>query len=200
MGQKVLLNKEGFCYFVRDTSKDYHCEHGFFSIEDLKKKDGSAIKTNLGKVFLIFDAAFIDCYQRIKRNAQIISPKEIGMIVAETGLNRDSFVVDAGAGSGALCCFLANLCREVITYDIRDDFIEVVKKNKEFLGLKNLKIKKGDVYEKIEEEGVDVVTLDVPEPWKALPVVAKALKVGGFVVAYNVTTTQMADFANALRN
>lgn len=196
--QKALLSKNGEKYFVKDASKDYHCEHGFFTSADLGKKAGSMVKTNLGKEFSVINAGFTDRFERIKRNAQIVSLKEIGLIVAETGLDKDSVVVDAGAGSGALCCFLAHLCKEVITYDVRDDFIEIVKKNKESLGLKNLTIKKGDVYETIDESGADVVTLDVPEPWKALRPAAGALKAGGFIVSYSVTAPQMADFVNAL--
>jgi len=146
----------------------------------------------------LLNADFIDVYKKIKRSAQIISLKDIGAIIAYTGVNRNSKVVDAGAGSGALACFLAHICKEVTTYEIRDDFYNIVKENKERLGLKNLNIKKKDVFEGITERDVDLITLDLPDPWNALDAVNKALKVGGFLVSYSPTIFQVADFVNQL--
>lgn len=193
---KVLISKNDK-FLVKDTSKDYHTKHGFFKKEDLKKI-GKAIKTNTGKEFSIFNPYSIDLYKKIKRDAQIIPLKDIGLIVAETGINNKSKVVDAGAGSGALCCFLANIAKEVTTYEIREDFIEIVKKNIEFLKLKNVKIKNKDIYYGIDEKNVDVIVLDLPEPWNAIEAAKKALKVGGFLVSYSPTIPQTADFVNAV--
>jgi len=86
-----------------------------------------------------------------------------------------------------------------VTYEIRDDFIEIVKKNIEFLGLKNIEIKKMNIYEEVEEKNIDVVTLDLPEPWKAIESCSKALKPGGFLVSYSPSVPQVSDFVNAIR-
>ena len=138
-------------------------------------------------------------YKKIKRDAQIIPLKDIGLIIAETGINKSSIVLDAGSGSGALACFLATIAKEVITYEIREDFIEIVKANIEFLGLKNIKSKNIDIYNKIEDKNIDVVILDLPEPWNALDSCSKALKAGGFLVSYSPSVPQVADFVNAIR-
>ena len=193
---KVLISKNDK-FLVKDTSKDYHTKHGFFKKEDLKKS-GKAIKANTGKEFSIFSPYFIDLYRKIKRNAQIIPLKDIGLIVAETGVNNKSKVVDAGAGSGALCCFLANIAKEVTTYEIREDFIEIVNYNIKFLNLKNIKIKNKDIYDGIDEKNVDLIVLDLPEPWNAIEAAKKALKAGGFLVSYSPTIPQTADFINKI--
>jgi tRNA (adenine57-N1/adenine58-N1)-methyltransferase len=52
------------------------------------------------------------------------------------------------------------------------------------LELKNLKVKKKSIYEGIEEKEVDIITLDLPEPWLAVGPAEAALKVGGFIVSY----------------
>jgi len=199
MTNKILIAEEGKTFYLKDTSKDFHCQFGLINKSDLKKKDGSIIKTNTGKELTIFSPSFIDSYKRIKRGAQIITRKDIGLIIAETGINKNSKVVDAGAGSGALACFLANICKEVTTYDIRDDFIKIVEHNKEFLALKNLKIKNKNFYEGIDEKNIDLITLDLPEPWEALETAKKALKVGGFLVSYSPTIPQVIDFVNAVK-
>ena len=139
-----------------------------------------------------------DLYRKIKRDAQIIPLKDIGLIITETGIDKNSKIIDAGSGSGALACFLAHLCKEVITYDIRKDFINIVEKNIEFLGLKNIKIKNKDVYNKIDEKDTDLIVLDLPEPWKAINSAKKALKVGGFLVSYSPSVPQTMDFVNEI--
>ena len=198
MTKKILISNQGRKFLVRDTSKDMHTQFGYFKKEDLKSKNGR-IKTNTGKEFSVFNAYFIDLYRKIKRGAQIIPLKDIGLIVSETGVNNKSKVVDAGAGSGALACFLANIAKEVVTYEIREDFIEIVKNNIRFLNLKNVKIKNKNIYDGIDEKNVDLIVLDLPEPWKALESAESSLKAGGFLVSYSPTIPQVMDFVNEIR-
>jgi len=199
MIRKILVTNEGKEFYIKDPSQDYHCQFGMLKSKDLKKKDGSIIKTNTGKELTLFSSSFIDDYKRIKRAPQIITRKDIGIIIAETGINKNSKGVDAGAGSGALALFLANICKEVTTYEIREDFLKIVEKNKEFLNLKNLKIKNKDIYQGIDEKNIDLVTLDLPEPWLAIEPAKKALKTGGFLVSYSPTIPQAMDFVNAVK-
>lgn len=198
--KKVLMTRQGRKFFARSLDEDIHTQHGFVSKGDLKEaKEGDLLKSNTGKEFFVFSPFFIDLYKKIKRDAQIIPLKDIGLIVAETGINRESRVLDAGSGSGALACFLASIAKDVTTYEIREDFIEIVKANIEFLGLKNIKIKNIDIYSQIDDHDIDVVILDLPEPWKAVENCTKALKAGGFLVSYSPSVPQVADFVNAVR-
>ena len=198
--KKVLITNQGKKFYAKNLNQDLHTQYGFISKEELKKaKEGSLLKSNTNKEFFVFNPYFIDLYRKIKRDAQIIPLKDIGLIIAETGINKKSRILDAGSGSGALACFLAGIAKEVVTYEIREDFIEIVKKNIEFLRLKNIKIKKIDIYEKTEEKNIDLVALDVPEPWNALENCSKALNAGGFLVSYSPSIPQVIDFVNAAR-
>ena len=89
---KILINNKKE-FLIKDLTKDYHTEFGFVKAKDLNKKK---VKTNKGVEFFVFDADFIDLFKRIKRNAQIITAKDSAVIAAETGLNKESRVVDAG--------------------------------------------------------------------------------------------------------
>ncbi|MFH0868519.1 MAG: methyltransferase domain-containing protein [Candidatus Woesearchaeota archaeon] len=194
---KVLISKYDK-FLIKDQDNDFHTKYGFFKKEDLKKS--SKVTSNTKKEFTVFDPYFIDLYKKIKRGAQIVPLKDIGLIVAETGVNNKSKVVDAGSGSGALCCFLANIAKEVVTYEIREDFIKIVKHNIDFLNLKNIVIKNKNIYDGIDEKNIDLVLLDLPEPWKAINAAKKALKTGGFLVSYSPTIPQTADFVNEINN
>jgi tRNA (adenine57-N1/adenine58-N1)-methyltransferase len=199
MIKKILTTKEGKQFFIKDTSKDFHCQFGLVKAKDLKKKEGVIIKANTGKELVVSNPSFIDSFKKIKRAPQIITRKDASIIIAETGINMSSKVVDAGAGSGALACMLANICKEVTTYEIRKDFAKIADQNKEFLNLKNLTVKNKDVYKGIAEKNLDLITLDLPEPWKIIEKAKKALKTGGFLVSYSPTIPQTMDFVNAVK-
>jgi len=195
--RKLLITKSGSKVYIRNLNKDQHTKFGLIKAKDLKK-NRDKVKSNTGKEFYVLPASFIDKFIKIKRLAQIILPKDIATIITETGINKKSRVVDAGAGSGALACYLAHICKRVVTYDTRKDFIKLVESNKKFLGIKNLKIKYGDVYKRISEKNIDLVTLDLPEPWKALNNAAKTLNIGGYLVAYLPQITQVLEFVRQL--
>tara|TARA_Y100000310_G_scaffold187875_1_gene187857 strand:+ start:2853 stop:3587 length:735 start_codon:yes stop_codon:yes gene_type:complete len=196
MIKKILITNSGKRFFVKDLDKDYHTQFGFVKKQDLKKaKQGKVLKTNKGTELKVFDPSFIDLYSKIKRGAQIIMPKDIGLIITNTGIGKDSKILDAGSGSGALACFLANIAKEVITYEIRKDHCKIVKHNIEFFGLDNIKLKNKDIYAaKVKEKNVDVVILDLPEPWNALDNVKGSLKPGGFLVNYSPCITSVMNF------
>ncbi|HLC98455.1 MAG TPA: 50S ribosomal protein L11 methyltransferase [Candidatus Nanoarchaeia archaeon] len=180
---KTLLTREGRI-FLADNKKDFHSEFGFVAKKSMAAT-GKTVKTNKGKELAVLNPSFIDLYRKIRRHAQIITPKDVGLIITNTGINKKSFVVDLGSGSGALACFIASLAKKVVTYDVDDRSIDAVKENIRLLNIKNMAIKKKDCYEAIDEGNVDVITADLPEPWRALENARKSLKEGGFFASYS---------------
>ncbi len=139
-----------------------------------------------------------ESYKRLKRGPQVILPKDIGMIIAYTGVNKNSVCLDAGTGSGWLAVSLARICRQVTTYDIRDDFIKIAERNKINEGLENLTIKKKDVTKSISEKELDLVTLDMPNSHKAVKNASKALKQNGYICGYLPHMEQVKKFVSTL--
>jgi len=197
--REVVVAKPRY-YFVEDDKKDYHTADGIITKKDLKKKDGSIVKTNTGKAFLVFSSDFSDEFRKIKRIPQIIPLKDIGIIIAETGIGKQSKVVDAGTGSGAIACFLGHIVKEVVSYDIKKEHVDIAKKNVKMLGLKNVKIKNKNIYREVDENDADLFVLDVPEPWNAIGSADKALRVGGYLISYSPTIPQVMDFVNTISN
>ena len=196
--KKILIDADGKRFYIRDLTQDYHTQFGFVSKAVLAKaKGGSVVRTNTGKELSVFEPSFIDKYYKIKRAPQIIPLKDIAAIIATTGIGKGSVIVDAGTGSGALTLFLANIAKKVISYEIREDFAKVGAENVATVGMNNVILKNRSIYDGIDEKNVDVVTLDLPEPWLALPHAVKALKSGGFVVSYSPSIPQVSDFVSA---
>ena len=171
--KKPLPNEELIQYFVKDTTKDYHCEFGFFKVEELAKPDGSIVKSNTGT-------------------------EDLGPIVIYCGLGKESKIVEGGAGSGGISCTLAHICKEVTSYDINQQHLNIVEKNKNLLGLTNLTLKLQDITKQIDERDVDAVILDLPSPWLAIDQALKAAKIGGFIVSYSPNISQVMEFSKQI--
>ncbi|MBS3165306.1 methyltransferase domain-containing protein [Candidatus Woesearchaeota archaeon] len=194
---RLLLSREGDAFLVEGAM---HTRDGTIPAAVLSgAKPGESLRTNTGKEYFVLEPSFLDSYRRISRKAQIIPLKDLGSIIIQAGIGKDSFVIDAGAGSGALACMLAHIARRVVSYDIRPDFLEVARKNAERLSLANLTLKDGDIRSAIEEREADAMTIDIPDPWAALDTAFASLKVGGILVAYSPTVPQVMDFSTAVR-
>lgn len=195
MLHKVLIFLKKFNFYnVRNKHQDFHTNFGFIKKDDLDK-NGEIVKSSIGNDFIVFNPSFIDNYKTMKRAAQIIPLKEIGTIITECGLNKDSVVLDAGAGSGGLSLYLANIVKKVYTCDINEDHLTVVQENKKDFGFENLEILKQDVYLGIEQKELDAIIFDLPEPTHAIEHAIGALKVGGFLVVYNPNLNQLQQVA-----
>ena len=184
-------------FYAPDEAHDFHTDFGTIRKDDLKK--GGVV--SVGKeTFTIMSPSFMDTYSRLGRGAQVVQPKDIGLVIAETGLGKDSLVLDIGAGSGFSASLFARVAKEVHTYDVDEKSLKKTKENVEELGIKNIIITKGDVYDAatIKEKDIDLFFLDVPEPWRALETAKKVLKSGAFLVAYSPCITQTMQTVEAL--
>jgi tRNA (adenine57-N1/adenine58-N1)-methyltransferase len=133
----------------------------------------------------------IDFLNKAKRGPQVILPKDAGLIISVTGCSPGWKVVDAGTGSGFLAIFLGNLGCNVYTYEKEKRFYELAKKNINNSGLKSIKIKNADITKGIREKNVDMVTLDMKNPEKAIKHAYKSLKSGGWLVIYSMHIEQI---------
>lgn len=156
-------------------------------------KGKEKVLSSWDKEFLIFDAAFKDNLEKIKRGAATAHLKDIGVILAYTGIGKNSIVLEAGSGSGQLTIMLANFVKKVYSYEIKKDFYDIVRKNIEKLEIRNIDLKLKDVYQDLEEKEecfFDLIVLDLNEPWRFLKDINK-LKSGSYLVCYLPTIKQV---------
>ena len=189
---KLIITKDGRKYLKEETNVS-------LNEGNIKKVKLGKNKTHSGKTVYAINPSFTDLIRKIKRGPAIVLNKDIGLIITETGINKNSFAVDAGAGSGYLAASLANICKKVVTYENRKEFFKIASKNFEFLKLKNIKIKQKDIYKGISERNIDLITLDLMEPWKVLKYASKSLKLGGFLVCYLPTINQVSKLIKSIK-
>lgn len=195
---KIVITQEGKLYVLKNTEQAFHFSGGSISADDLQKTSPHVAISTAGVRCVVLDPVFADLYKKLKRGAQIITPKDAGLILAETLIGKESICLDAGGGSGALTCFLARYAKHIYSYELKEDHIKTINKNIETLGLTNVTVENKDIYEGIDVKNVDLVTLDVPEPQNCLEHVSSALKPGGYLVTYVPCTNQMLEVANAI--
>ena len=194
--QKILYHPKSGKKFLVKELEDFSTQFGNVSAADLKSGK-EEIKSNKGEKFLVLDPKFPDLWENLVRGPQVMLPKDIGLIIAKTGVNKSSNVVDAGGGSGSLCFSLANIAKEVTVYEINPEHYDILSKNKQLFNLPNITLKQDDIYKGIDEKELDLITLDLPEPWQVIKHAEKALKMGGFIVIYLPNLTQVQRFIEA---
>jgi tRNA (adenine57-N1/adenine58-N1)-methyltransferase catalytic subunit len=185
-------------FYVKDTDEDFHTTFGIISKDDMNK--AGIIKSSKGKRFVCVEPNFADLWEKLTRGPQLMIHKDIGMIMAKCGISRESVIVDAGGGTGSLCLSLANVCKKVYVYEINPEHFDVISKNVKLFGVDNIDLKQANVYDGIKEKNVDIITLDLPEPWRVIEHASGALKRGGHVVVYLPNLTQVKTFIDACSN
>lgn len=189
---KVLVNKKtGHIYYYKGPG-DYHCKEGIIKEEDINTKN--LVISTLRKEFYVFEANKFDYYNKIKRGPQILIPKDIGYIIARTGIDKNSVVVEAGGGSGGITSYFSRICKEVHTYELEEANCKIIEKNIEYLGLDNVNLINGNLKDYIvKEENVDLLFLDMPNPIEVLEENVRCVKLGCYIVCYLPSISQISE-------
>ncbi|MHA1410304.1 MAG: tRNA (adenine-N1)-methyltransferase [Candidatus Odinarchaeia archaeon] len=169
---------------------EHHTHRGIIKFDEIIGKPfGSRVTSSMGVEIEVHKPLLSDIVLKMRRSTQIIYPKDVGLILAFTGIKSGSRVAEAGIGSGGLTLFLANAVLpdgKIFGYDIRDESIEATVNNLERFGLSQyVEVKKHDVCEGFKENNLDAVILDLATPWSVIPKAYDALSGSGVLVSYS---------------
>jgi tRNA (adenine57-N1/adenine58-N1)-methyltransferase catalytic subunit len=167
-------------------------------------EEGSRVKLSSGETFLVLRPTYADLIPHLPRAAQVIYPKDTGPLLIWGDVFAGATVIEGGVGAGAFTiALLRAVGREgrVISYELREDFAMRARRNvADFFGpAPQWELKLRDIYQGFEEIDVDRIFIDLPEPGRALDVVARALRPGGVFIAYVPTAIQLKDTVEALQ-
>lgn len=201
--QLIGLRHKSFIFSLKEGA-EFQSHRGVIRHDDLIGRPwGSPVKSHNGSPFFMMQPALSDVLKSIKRNTQILYPKDIGYILVTMGIGPGQHIVEAGTGSGALTSAFAYAVGSqghVTTYEIREAFHNLAKNNLALLGLEErVTFKLGDIADGFEESGVDALFLDVANPWDYMGQVVKTLKPGGFFGSLLPTANQVSLLLTALR-
>ena len=189
------------------AGQSFHTHRGALAHDDLiGRPDGSVVHSSGGTPYVALRPLLADFTLGMGRGAAVIYPKDAAHIVAFGDMFPGARVLEAGAGSGALSCWLLRAVGDdglVVSYERRPDFAEVAKRNVEkFFGGPHpaWRLTVGDLAQ-AEPPGAsfDRVVLDMLAPWEFADAAARLLIPGGLVCCYVTTTTQLSRTAESLR-
>ncbi|MDP2976601.1 MAG: tRNA (adenine-N1)-methyltransferase [Anaerolineales bacterium] len=182
----------------------FHTHRGILNHDELIGKPwGSQVFSHQGAPFFILQPSLADLLVDLKRNTQIMYPKDIGFILTSMSIGPGQTVMEAGTGSGSMTIALAYAVGpqgRVVSYERRPDFQKLAQKNLARLGLEErVALVLGDIAAGFAETNADAFFLDVPNPWDYIAQVRAALKPGGFFCNLVPTFNQVETLLYALR-
>ena len=184
--------------------KKLHTHLGIIDVSStIGMEYGSAVRTTEGKLIFLMEPTIHDFIMKSERKTQIVYPKDLGYIVARTGLKNGSKVLEVGTGSGALATFLASIVKpegHIYSFDVNPEFMEIAARNLKKAGMDEyVTMYHHDPHHGVDIRNVDVATVDLGDPWTVVDQVHDALKGGGAFVAICPTMNQIEKTATQLK-
>lgn len=185
---KVIVDRKNRKYIVDD--KEFHTEKGLIPEEEIRNaKVGDVLETHMGKKYTVIEPNINDYIELMKRNCSIILPQDLGIVTGFTGIGYGSKIVESGTGAGGSLLFFANIIGpegHISSYEIREDFVKVIKENIAGTNFNNITLYNQDVTDGFKEDdnSIDLVFLDLPKPSEVLEESYRILKTGGFIAVY----------------
>jgi tRNA (adenine57-N1/adenine58-N1)-methyltransferase catalytic subunit len=111
----------------------FHTHRGSLSHDDLiGQPEGSVVTASSGTAYVALRPLLADYTLAMKRGATIVYPKDAAQILAYADVFPGARVLEAGAGSGALSCWLLRAVGpegDLVSFEARADFADIAREN-----------------------------------------------------------------------
>jgi tRNA (adenine57-N1/adenine58-N1)-methyltransferase len=209
---------------VLQPGKVFHTHRGSLALDDLiGSPEGSVVRSSAGIPYVALRPLLADFTLSMTRGAAVVYPKDAAQILAMADIYPGARVLEAGAGSGALSCWLLRAVGQgglLVSYERRADFADIARANVErYFGgpPPQWELRPGEFGGDAgtgdagtgdsgtgddgtgDEEPFDRVVLDMLAPWECVGSAARALLSGGVLACYVATATQLSSIVEAIR-
>jgi tRNA (adenine57-N1/adenine58-N1)-methyltransferase catalytic subunit len=120
---------------ILQPGKSFYTHRGSLAHDDLiGSPEGSVVRSSGGTLYVALRPLLADFTLAMTRGAAVIYPKDAAQIVALADIFPGARVLEAGAGSGALSCWLLRAVGEeglLVSYERRADFADIARQNVE---------------------------------------------------------------------
>jgi tRNA (adenine57-N1/adenine58-N1)-methyltransferase catalytic subunit len=118
---------------VLQAGGTFHTHRGSLSHDHLiGTPEGSVVTASSGTAYVALRPLLADYTLAMKRGATIVYPKDAAQILVYADVFPGARVLEAGAGSGALSCWLLRAIGpdgELVSFEARPDFAEIAREN-----------------------------------------------------------------------
>lgn len=182
-GQRILLVGEERKYFLRAGNGTFSTDRGVISLDEIVDAEpGDVVRSHNGSEFTILLPKAPDFFEFAKRSGAPMLPRDIGLVIAYTGMNRDDSVLDAGTGTGIAAIYFGGIAHTVTTCEVRPDFARIAEANIRDAGLANVEVRASDVLE--IQGSYDIVHFDMTITPAHIRHAHSVLKPGGYLACY----------------
>jgi tRNA (adenine57-N1/adenine58-N1)-methyltransferase len=134
--QVQLTDEKGRSHrLILAPGKAFHTHRGSIAHDDLiGAAEGSVVRASGGMPYIALRPLLADYTVSMSRGATVVYPKDAAQIVGLADVFPGARVLEAGAGSGALSCWLLRAIGEegqLVSYERRADFAAVAQANVE---------------------------------------------------------------------
>lgn len=182
-GQRILLSGRERTYFIKSGTGTFSTDKGIISLDEVTRASpGDLITSHTGYEFRILVPRAHDFFEYARRCGAPMLPRDIGLVIAYTGMNRNDQVLDAGTGSGIVAIYFGGIANKVVTYEIRQDFARIAEENIREAGLENVEVIVRDV---LQAEGLyDIIHYDMTIGPEHVRHAHSLLRLGGYLACY----------------
>ena len=182
-GQRILLVGRERKYFLKAGNGTFSTDRGVISLDDIVGAEpGDVVRSHNGSEFTILLPKAPDFFDYAKRSGAPMLPKDIGLVIAYTGMNRNDVVLDSGTGTGIAAIYFGGIAQRVTTCEVRPEFARIADANIRDAGLENVEVLASDV---LEVQGWhDIVHLDMTITPEHIRHAHSVLKPGGYLACY----------------
>ncbi len=208
----ILASPRGKRHIYRiEQGQDLHTQDGVMRACDVVEAEfGTEVRTAKGVPFRLQKPQLHDLVMGIKRQTQIMYPKDMGLICFKLGVGNGRTILEAGSGSGGFTLALSWFSGpegHVHSFEAREEFHKLAKRNLEWAGVgKNVTLHLRDIAngfgvddpDCLNGKKGDALFLDVRTPWEYLDAAREALVPGAPIAFLLPTVEQVSQLITAL--
>ncbi len=167
--------------------------------------EGAVLWTHSGTPVWVLRPSLADLMMHVRRRTTILYPKDLGWIFFHTGLRPGARVLEVGTGSGAGTIALAYWLgprAKIYSFERRPEFHKNAAQNLHTMGFADrVELAVMDLSRELPQlTDLDVLFVDVPEPWVLVARLTPFLHPGGSWVSLSPTVEQTLQTKRALQD
>jgi len=196
----LVMSERGRSWLIR-AEKDRKFQTHISTI-DMNDIVGAAYGSHIysGGHYVLLRPTLEDLIMRYRRGTQIVYPKDAGYILLRLDLRDGKRVLEMGTGSGAMSSYLASAVSSsgrVLSYEIRDEFMPVARRNLEMSGLlRYVELRDVKAEPVPSDESCDSAFIDLGDPWEHVVEVYRAVRPSA-PVGFLIPTVDQAEKLSA---
>lgn len=140
-----LVHADSDREYLRAPGEELQTDLGVLTVPE-DATAGDTLETHLGEPFHCRALRTPDLFEHFERTGAPMLPRDVGLVLGETGASEGDRALDAGTGTGVLAAALGRVGVRVTSYEVDPEFAAVARENVRLAGVADrVEVRTGDV-------------------------------------------------------